>query len=213
MSDYFMQLFSSTGGRAGVTVVLLAVLLIFAVHLQKSKTLSVKSMTYTAIALTLAIVLSNFKLFHMPFGGSITPFSMLFVVLIGYWFGAIPGVLGGVTYGLLQLIIAPYVIHPAQLLLDYPLAFGALGVSGFFCNKPNGLIKGYAVGVLGRWVFSSLSGCIFFASYAPENMNPIIYSVLYNGFYMGGEAVLTIGLLLVPSFKRAIEQIKNALHV
>ena len=42
------------------------------------------------------------------------------------------GITTGVIYGIIQFIILPYAIDPIQVLLDYPLAFGVLGLAGFF---------------------------------------------------------------------------------
>lgn len=74
-------------------------------------------------------------------GGSVTLFSMLFICCIGYWYGLRTGIMTGVAYGLLQLISDPYIISLPQMITDYILAFGALGLSGIFCNKKNGLVK------------------------------------------------------------------------
>ena len=93
-------------------------------------------------------------------GGSVTLFSMLFICCIGYWYGLRTGLMTGVAYGLLQLISDPYIISLPQMITDYLLAFGALGLSGLFCNKKYGLIKGYIAGVLGRYLL-----CIPFRTY------------------------------------------------
>ena len=167
--------------------VLLAVafiaLLAVAVALAKKNTrktkLSVKQLAFCAVAVALATILSNIKLFHFPTGGSITLLSMLVAVFPGYWFGLGAGILTGVSYGVLQLIIDPYVLFPMQLVVDYFLAFGALGLSGLFCNAKNGLVKGYITGVLGRFVFAVISGWIFFGSYAWEGWNGFTYSLVY----------------------------------
>lgn len=145
----------------------------------------------------------------MPMGGSVTLLSMLFVCLIGYWFGPKYGLITGAAFGLLQFILNPYMVSIPQVLLDYPLAFGALGLSGFFCNKKYGLQIGYVVGVLGRFVFSTLSGVVFFASYAPEGMNPWVYSSLYQGTYLGAEGILTLILISLPPVTRALNTIKR----
>nr|MCR5025247.1 energy-coupled thiamine transporter ThiT [Lachnospiraceae bacterium] len=73
----------------------------------------------------------------------------------------------------------------------------------------NGLIKGYFLGVLGRFVFSFLSGYIFFGDYAPEGMNPAVYSFLYNGAYIFAEAALTIVLLAIPAVAHGLLKVKN----
>ncbi len=130
--------------------------------------MSIKQITFSALCLALAFVMSNIKLFKLPMGGSITLFSMFFVCFIGYLYGPRVSLSAAFAYGLLQLIIDPYIISVPQLLCDYILAFGALGVAGFFHNSRYGMFKGYLAGIFGRFLFSTLSGVIFFADYAPE---------------------------------------------
>lgn len=170
---------------------------------------STKKLVYSAMGIALAMVTSYIKVWEMPMGGSVTLLSMLFVCLIGYWFGPKYGLITGAAFGLLQFILNPYMVSIPQVLLDYPLAFGALGLSGFFCNKKYGLQIGYVMGVLGRFVFSTLSGVVFFASYAPEGMNPWVYSSLYQGTYLGAEGILTLILISLPPVTRALNTIKR----
>lgn len=170
---------------------------------------STKKLVYSAMGIALAMVTSYIKVWEMPMGGSVTLLSMLFVCSIGYWFGPKYGLITGAAFGLLQFILNPYMVSIPQVLLDYPLAFGALGLSGFFCNKKYGLQIGYVVGVLGRFVFSTLSGVVFFASYAPEGMNPWVYSSLYQGTYLGAEGILTLILISLPPVTRALNTIKR----
>jgi thiamine transporter len=142
-------------------------------------------------------------------GGSVTLFSMFFVTLIGYWYGPAVGLMAGVAYGLLQMILDPYIVSIPQMLIDYPFAFGALGLAGFFSEKKNGMIIGYIVSVLGRFVFSVLSGVIFFGMYAPEGMSPLVYAIVYNGSYLATEAAITIILLCVPAVRKALATVKT----
>lgn len=160
-----------------------------------SKALSAKQLTFCAISMALGIVLSNIKLFHFPTGGSITLLSMLVICLPGYWFGTGVGILTGVAYGLLSLVFDPYVLYPAQLIVDYILAFGALGLSGLFSNSKNGLIKGYIAAVLGRYFFAVLSGWIFFGTYAWDGWGALPYSLAYNAIYIFSEALITVIIL------------------
>ena len=155
-----------------------------------------KKLVYSALGIALALVTSYIKLWEMPMGGSVTLLSMLFICLIGYWFGLKYGLITGIAFGLLQFIIDPYMLSIPQVILDYPFAFGALGLSGLFCNKKFGLQIGYVIGVVGRFVCSTLSGVIFFADYAPEGMNPWVYSIAYQGSYIGAELVLTLIIIL-----------------
>lgn len=176
---------------------------------KKGIKLTAKQLAFCAVAIALGTVLSNVKLYEFPFGGSITLISMLFICLPGYWFGVEAGVITGVAYGILQLIIDPYVIHPAQLLVDYPLAFGAFGLSGLFTDKKNGLLKGYIAGIIGRWIFSTISGWIFFAEYAWEGWAPLPYSLVYNGIYIFAEAAITLIILAIPQVKVAFARVKK----
>ncbi|MBP3462022.1 MAG: energy-coupled thiamine transporter ThiT [Tyzzerella sp.] len=168
-----------------------------------------KKLVYSALGIALAMVTSYIKLWEMPMGGSVTLLSMLFVCLIGYWFGLKYGLITGIAFGLLQFIIDPYMLSIPQVILDYPLAFGALGLSGLFCNKKFGLQIGYIIGVVGRFVCSTLSGVIFFADYAPEGMNPWVYSIAYQGSYLGAEMVLTLIVISIPPVANALSLVKS----
>lgn len=168
-----------------------------------------KQLVFCAAAIALATVLSNIKLFRFPTGGSITLLSMLVISLPGYWFGLGVGVIAGVAYGVLQLLIDPYVLFPLQVLVDYILAFGVFGLSGLFTNASHGLMKGYVTAVVGRFVFAVISGWIFFGEYAWEGWNPFLYSLAYNAIYIFAEAAVTIMLLLLPPVKDALASVKK----
>lgn len=200
---------------AGVLIVIaiIVVLLLLAVATRygksHSKKITTKQLVFSAAAMALALVTSMIKLFDLPMGGSVTLLSMLFIVLVGYWFGPGTGLMTAVAYGLLQFVMEPIFYTVPQMLTDYPLAFGALGLSGFFSNQKYGLIKGYLAGVLGRYFFAFLSGVIFFASYAPENMAAPVYSLVYNGSYLGAEAVITLIIIALPPVSKALSQVKR----
>lgn len=201
----------TTSGNLLLAVIIF-ILLLAAMFLsgKKSKKLSVRQLCFCAVAIALGTVLSNIKLFHFPFGGSVTLFSMLVICLPGYWFGLGAGLITGVAYGVLQILIDPYVLFPAQLVVDYLLAFGALGLSGLFSNARYGLIKGYIAGILGRYVFVVLSGWIFFGSYAWEGWGALPYSLVYNGIYIFAEGIATIMVLLLPPVSNAMGRIRKA---
>ena len=177
--------------------------------MSKNKT---KQLVFSAMAIALATVISVvIKLPSLPNGGSTTLFSMLIVCLIGYWYGPVTGLIGAFAYGVLQFITGPYVVHPAQVLLDYPLAFGALGLSGFFSNKKNGLITGFLVGTFGRFFFHMVSGLIFYTTYVDSfsgNAAAIWASTVYNLSYILPEVILTLVLLAVPAVRKAFAKIK-----
>ena len=199
----------TTAGYVLTAVAVFALLILISTLAGKKKTVNAKQLAFAAGALALAIVTSYIKLFQLPMGGSVTLFSMFFITLIGYWYGPTVGLMAGVAYGLLQMILDPYIVSIPQMLIDYPFAFGALGLAGFFSEKKNGMIIGYIVSVLGRFVFSVLSGVIFFGMYAPEGMSPFVYSVTYNGSYLAAEAAITLILLCVPAVRKALATVKT----
>jgi thiamine transporter len=170
---------------------------------------SVRQLVFAGMCVTLAMIASFIKLFHLPMGGSITLFSMFFITFVGYLYGIRAGLTSALAYGFLQLIIDPYIISIPQLLCDYILAFSAMGISGFFKNAKYGLVKGYIAGILGRLFFSVLSGVIFFGQYASEyGMNAFTYSFAYNGIYIGAEAALTLVLISIPAVNKALKRIR-----
>lgn len=168
------------------------------------------------MAIALSSVLSMIKLFAMPQGGSVTPASMLPILFVALAFGPAWGIGVGAVYGLLQFVIEPYSAHWASIILDYPLAFGLLGLAGFFA-RPYAersaerqilrrlsaiqwpmIVTGVVVGMLGRTVSHLISGVVFYGSYAKEaGQNPWIYSLVYNLSYMVPEALITL-VILIP---------------
>ena len=118
--------------------------------------MSAKQLACCAMAMALAFITSYIKIFSLPWGGSVTLCSMLFIVLVANWYGVRTGILVGFTYGMLQFLQEPYVLSLFQVCCDYVLAFAALGVAGFFAKQKNGLLKGYIVAVLARGAFHAL---------------------------------------------------------
>lgn len=170
-----------------------------------------KKLVYCAILITMSIVLNQVKLFHMPMGGSVTLLSMLFATLAGYLCGPKWGLSSGVTLGILNIVFGGYLYHPVQVLLDYILAFGALGLSGFFSKTRKDLYIGYIVGVSGRLFFSFLSGYFFFKSFAPKGWNPLLYSFCYQLGYLGVEAIITLFILSIPTVHNNIFRLKKSM--
>ncbi|HHY12883.1 MAG TPA: energy-coupled thiamine transporter ThiT [Firmicutes bacterium] len=141
-----------------------------------------------ALMVALAFVLSFAKIYQAPYGGSVTLGSMIPILVFALRYGTGPGLLIGTVYGFTQLIIEPSVVHPVQLILDYPLAFGLLGLAGLFQDKPT---LGVSVGIGGRFVSHFISGVIWWGIYAPEGMNEYVYSLVYNGGYLVPELVIS----------------------
>lgn len=223
-----MQGFFETayGKAASAAVIAVILLLIMILGRPRSKDISASggastvksihadtmSLTISAVLIAVSFVLSNIRLFSMPQGGTVTPFSMLPIALCAYLIGTRNGVMAGMALGLVNLIVNPFVVHPLQLLLDYPLAFAALGAGGPLRNTKAGLPLVYIVGIAGRFICSTLSGVIFFGSYAEgTGLSPLLYSAVYNGTYIGAEGVITLLVILLPPVRAAIENIRKQL--
>ncbi len=160
--------------------------------MNKTYKFSTKIIAETVMFVALATVLSYLKIFSLPQGGSVTAASMVPILWLGLRRGPKVGLFAAIVYGLVQFALEPYIFHPAQVLLDYPIAFGLLGIAGFFRKRP---FIGISLGILGRFFAHFVSGIIFFANYAPEGMNPAIYSAVYNGGYLLVELIISIYII------------------
>ena len=160
--------------------------------------LPLRALAEAGMLIALATVLSFIKVFTLPQGGSVTAASMVPILLFAIRWGPGPGVLAGAAYGLVQLWVEPFILHPTQVVLDYPLAFGLLGLSGFLPARP---ALGVMTGMVGRFLSHWLSGFIFFAAYAGDQ-HPVLYSAIYNGSYLLPE--LAVSALLVTIIARAL---------
>ncbi len=112
------------------------------------------------------------------------------------------GMFAGAVFGMVDLAIEPFVVHPIQLILDYPLPFACLGLAGFFQTHP---VVGVVVGGIGRFTCHLVSGVVYFASYAPPGMNPIVYSAVYNGIYL----IPSIILCAIVIFMLQVSKVLN----
>jgi thiamine transporter len=167
----------------------------------------VRILTETIIMVALAGALYLIKIFTLPQGGSITLGSMVPIFLLALRRGARIGIIGGIAFGLVALVEDVYsgvevIFYPAQVILDYPLAFGLLGLSGLFKKIP---VLGVGVGIAARFCSHFVSGVLFFASYAPAGVSPYVYSALYNAGFLIPEFVITAALLIVLIRVKALE--------
>lgn len=201
----------TAAGYAACVVILAAVLVLASMAAKRSRVreMGTKQLVFCAASIALAMVASMLKIYSFPFGGSVTLCSMMFICLIGYLYGPATGLLTGAAYGILQFIVEPYIYFPMQVIVDYVLAFGALGMSGFFYKSRNGLVKGYLLGVAGRYVFAVISGWLFFGEYAWDGWGALPYSLVYNGCYIFAEAIMTAAILCIPAVAKAFAQVKE----
>lgn len=177
-----------------------------------NRPMTVRQVAEVAILLALAMALEAIALFlpKLPMGGSFS-LSMLPIFIIAYRHGLKIGLLSGVLYGLLDLMLNGFVLwHPMSLFLDYFFAFGILGVSALvFALKKNStlyFVLGILVGGTLRYFMHFLAGILLFAGdlQASEQFGsyPVwIGSLLYNGTYMIPSIIATV-ILGAIIFKR-----------
>lgn len=160
-----------------------------------------RRLTEMAVCIAMAVVCSFIKVWEMPQGGSVA-LTMVPILFIAIKRGVASGVLAGAVYGLLSMLLAGVIYHPASILLDYVLAFAALGIAGAFKNGARGIVLGSVAGVGGRFLCSLISGAVLFAQYAPEGQNPWVYSLIYQATYMVPELIISLAVLL-PLYNKA----------
>lgn len=174
----------------------------------------VRRLTESAIMLAASTVLSMIPLLDMPFGGKLTPLSMLPVLLIAYRYGMGWGFVTSFTYGLIQMVLGldnlsyatNWVAVIAIILLDYLVAYGVLGFGGLFRGKLKHqwleFSLGVAVGCVLRFLCHFITGITVWADTASAFSAVAWFSLAYNGCYMLPEMVLTIivGVVLTRIF-------------
>ena len=220
-----MSLVTADGGLTGlgyaVSIIAILVFLLVAAFIREKASegkkkeglkTTTKQLVFCAAAMALAFATSYLKIFSLPFGGSVTLFSMLFICLIGYWYGPGAGILTGLAYGILQFIQEPYVLSFFQVCCDYILAFAALGLAGVFRNSKHGLLKGYLLAILVRGAFHTLGGYLYWMDYMPDNFPQslaALYPIIYNYSYILAEGVLTIIVMLLPPVDKALKSVRK----
>lgn len=165
-----------------------------------------RKLTETAIMLALAVLLSYVTVFQAPMGGSITAFSQVPIVLIGYRYGLKWGAGTGVIYGVLEMLlqglgnfayVKGFAAYLILILADYVVAFACLGIGGALFrkvikNQTLALALGGAVASLLRFVCHFISGVTIWGEYADGWKSVWAYSFGYNGYYMLFEGILTV---------------------
>jgi len=166
---------------------------------------NLRALVESALLVAIAFVLSYITLFRLPQGGSVTPLSMLPMVIIGLRHGIKWGLSGGLIYACLQMLqqfwpppsgtLAAYV---SVVMLDYILAYTVLGLSAIFRGRRYGMLYAVPLCLILRFLCHFVSGIIIWGVYAPEGAPVWLYSLTYNGSYMGLELIFTtiVGAIL-----------------
>nr|WP_300005819.1 energy-coupled thiamine transporter ThiT [Tissierella sp.] len=167
-----------------------------------NKRWSIRMLTEGGVLIALSVILSYIRVYTAPNGGSVTAGSMIPIMLFAIRWGIVPGVFVGATYGMLDFLLKPQFYHPVQFILDYPLAFGLLGLAGLGYIGKNKDTKGYfnlILGIIlaigGRMMAHVISGAVFFSEYAGDQ-NAWIYSIGYNATYLVPELIISVLILL-----------------
>ncbi|MCI9069606.1 energy-coupled thiamine transporter ThiT [Clostridium sp.] len=207
LGENFKTLFSNP--LTLITLIGCAILLIALIKF-KSLKFDSKLIARIGLAIALAFILDMLKIYRLPNGGgSISLGSMIPIMLISFVYGPSIGLFTGFLFGIFKLIVDPYILNPIQVLFDYPMPFMAIGIVGFFKNR----YLGATLGMFLRFICHFISGIIFFGSYAPAGMSPIVYSIAVNGFAVGGELLICLALLAFLPIEQLIKALKSSVSL
>lgn len=174
-----------------------------------------------AMAFVLEVVFTAFP--NMPFGGRVS-LSLLPIIVLSWRQGIVPGIIGGVIFSILNMLLdgfgpaawgLTYTIFIAAMFLDYLFAFGIVGLAGlvkrFLGNNVYTFAIGIAFGAFLRFLMHFISGMVLWSEFAPEGQSPALYSFIYNGTYMLPTTILllVVGVLMYLPMKEqlSIEEI------
>jgi len=157
------------------------------------------------VVIALTVILKDVlpPIYHLPQGGSVSAAGMVPLLWFSLRRGLRSGLEAGAVYGLVNMVLpGSYIVDPVQALIDYPIAFAALGLAAVFKKYP---LLGVAVGISGRFLAHFVSGIWFFAQYAPAGMNPVVYSVIYNGSYLLVEFIIIAVIMYIVVKRQLLE--------
>jgi len=183
--------------------VLVALGVIFLMITKSGRKWNARMLSMAALSIALSFVLSCLRLFRMPTHGAITPGSMLPIMLFSLVYGVGPGMLTGLTYGVLQYVQDPSFLNVWQFILDYLIAFAALGLAGIGKGKDKAwMYISIPIAVFGRAVSAILAGIMWANEYfdyglkigSMEFSSPVLYSMVYNGVYLIPETIICLVL-------------------
>ncbi len=160
------------------------------------------------IFIALSMILDYIKIWKMPQGGSVTALAMLPLILYSQKWGIKNGLLASTTFGVLKFLLSGgFSLHPLSIVFDYLVGFGVLGFAGAFRGNKEKATLGAALAIFLRFVSVFISGAFVWYIYAPEGMNPYLYSFIYNITYMGPELLLTciVLYLIYPKFEKFLK--------
>lgn len=180
-------------------VICIIPLALYVLKMRKYK-FKTKEMVVIAMFSAMSYILSLIPFVRYPQGGGINMFSMLPLLLVSVLYSREAGLTAGLITGTISLLMGGYIMHPAQVILDYTIPDMALGLSDMFGkDDKKRIIFGSLLAILLNTTSHFLSGVFFFGQFAPEGMNPVLYSFIYNFSGHGVEGVLCVGIMaLLP---------------
>ena len=161
------------------------------------RTLHVRALVEGAIFVALSQILSYIKVFDALQGGAVTAASMLPVVVFALRWGPAWGFGGAFVYGMLQYVLGDgfHAINWQSLVGDYLVAFGVLGVAGFFKGFKWGIFFAMPAAGAARFLVHFVVGATVWAEYMPPDFSsPWLYSLFYNGAYMLPDTLIAVAL-------------------
>ncbi len=145
--------------------------------------------------LAAALALSNIKLFQMPSGGSVS-LGVLPLLLLSARHGMRIGCISGAMLGLLMLTTRPFIVHPVQFLLDYPLAYASLGLAGVVTwQTPTKAATATTLANIIRLLLHVVAGAIFFMTGKDNLTQALTASCIYNLGHMLPETIICVILV------------------
>lgn len=169
-----------------------------------TKKQKIRRIVETALMLALSTILAELAVVKFPFGGSVTIFSQVPMVVISYRYGVKWGIFSGLAMGVIQTLfglgnfayVSGIVAYLILLLADYIIAFGSLGLGGMFRNviknQPVSIALGGAVVSVIRFLCHFISGVTIWGDYTNGAKGVWLYSLEYNGGYMLPELIITV---------------------
>jgi thiamine transporter len=163
-----------------------------------------------SVIIALTVILKDVlpPVLRLPQGGSVSLAGMVPLLWFSLRRGLRAGLEASAIYGLVNMALpGSFIVDPIQALLDYPIAFGALGLAGIwiFRKYPCGPYAGVAAGITGRFLAHFASGVWFFAEYAPAGTSPIVYSAVYNGSYLIVELIVSEIIMAILVWRKTLD--------
>lgn len=202
-------------GPSGIILITSIILMaLYLIELKHTK-IDLRKMMVTSVFVAISFILYNIQFIKYPQGGGVSLLSMLPVMLLSILYGRGIGLTAGMLLGLLKILNGFFVVHPAQFMLDYVLSTMALGLACVFGTKRKvNIFLGCLFAVALSVGTNIISGAVYFGQYAPEGMNVLVYSILYNLSSAGVEGIASCIMMVsipIPTLRKALNNIMGSM--